>query len=92
MPIIQNSTYQGPPPYYFNGHFETVIPSLFRKIQGVSYLRERIETPNNDFLDLDWSKVESPRLWLVSHGLEGNSTRHYSMAIGKLFNAHHFDV
>lgn len=38
----------------WNGHLQTIIPSLFRKVQ-VTYVRERIETPDDDFLDLDWS-------------------------------------
>jgi predicted alpha/beta-fold hydrolase len=55
MPIIASKELK-PPFYYFgNAHLQTVIPSLFRKVEGVYYQRERINTPDGDFLDLDWS-------------------------------------
>jgi hypothetical protein len=53
MPLIAPSSYE-PPARLWNGHLQTIIPSLFRKVP-VSYVRERIETPDDDFLDLDWS-------------------------------------
>ncbi|GAB4042771.1 YheT family hydrolase [Spirosoma litoris] len=52
MPLIAPSSYV-PPTRLWNGHLQTIIPSLFRKV-AVSYVRERIETPDDDFLDLDW--------------------------------------
>jgi len=91
MPIL-NSTYQGPPFYLFNGHLETIIPSLFREVKGVTYRRERINTPDGDFLNLDWSEVGSDRLLILSHGLEGDSMRHYIMGLVKLFNAKGIDT
>ncbi|MCH7400326.1 YheT family hydrolase [Belliella kenyensis] len=92
MPLISNSTYLGPPKYLFNGHLETIIPSIFRKIEGVSYRRERIYTPDEDFLDLDWSRVGSTKLLIISHGLEGSSNRHYAKALVKLFNGQGVDA
>lgn len=91
MPII-SSTYQGPPAYLFNGHLETIIPSLFRRVKGVSYIREKITTPDHDFLNLDWSKVGGDRLLIISHGLEGDSRRHYAMGLVKQFNLKGIDV
>lgn len=91
MPIIP-STYPKPPGYLFNGHFETILPSLFRKIEGVFYEREKIDTPDQDFLNLDWSRVGSKKLLIVSHGLEGDSYRHYAMALVKLFNQNGIDA
>ncbi len=76
----------------FNGHLETIIPSVFRKIEGVIYKRERIYTPDGDFLDMDWSKIGAEKLLVVSHGLEGSSERHYAKALAKLFNQQGFDV
>lgn len=91
MPII-TSSYGGPPLYLFNGHLETIVPSLLRKIQGVVYQREKIETPDGDFLNLDWSRVGSSKLLIISHGLEGDSQRHYATALVKLFNQQGIDV
>jgi uncharacterized protein len=92
MPIIEKSTYKKPPKWLINGHLETIYPSVFRKVEGVNYRRERIFTPDNDFLDMDWSNVGSNRLLVISHGLEGSSERHYVKGLAKLFNQHGFDV
>jgi hypothetical protein len=91
MPIV-TSKYKGPPFFYLNGHFETVIPSVSRKIKGVKYQRERIDTPDDDFLDIDWIKSDNKRLLVISHGLEGNSDRHYVTGLAKLFNQNGWDI
>jgi predicted alpha/beta-fold hydrolase len=91
MSIIKSS-YSGPPAYLFNGHLETIIPSIFRKITGVSYQREKIDTHDGDFLYLDWSRVGSEKLLILSHGLEGDSERHYAKGMVKLFNSQSMDV
>lgn len=83
MPLIAPSTYE-PPTRLWNGHLQTIIPSLFRKVM-VSYGRERIETLDDDFLDLDWAFANNERLpqhsslplVILSHGLEGSSTSTY---------------
>lgn len=91
MPILATS-YANPPFFYLNGHFETILPSIWRKVDGVTYEREQIETPDSDFLNLDWSKVGGKQLLLVSHGLEGDSQRHYARGLVKLFNQKEIDV
>lgn len=79
MPLIAPSTYE-PPARLWNGHLQTIIPSLFRKVT-VPYVRERIDTPDDDFLDLDWAysdqSAQADRLVILSHGLEGSSTSTY---------------
>ena len=91
MPIII-STYQKPPAYLFNGHLETIVPSLSRRVDGVVYRRSKIDTPDGDFLFLDWSKVGSKKLLIISHGLEGDSMRHYALGLVKIFNQNGIDV
>lgn len=84
MPLIENSSYKKPF-YYWNGHWETIIPSMFRKIEGVTYQRERLELSDGDFVDLDWLKKDSSKLVIITHGLEGNSDRHYAKGMAKYF-------
>lgn len=91
MPII-TSAYSKPPRYLFNAHLETIVPSLLRKVDGVSYSREKIDTPDGDFLNVDWARVGGKKLLIVSHGLEGDSKRHYAMGLAKLFNQNGIDV
>lgn len=89
MPIIP-SKYQAP--FLFrNGHWASIYPSVFRRIKGVQTKRERITTPDNDFLDLDWSKKGADKLVLVLHGLEGDAGRPYVQGMIRLFNQHGFD-
>ena len=76
MPVLENSTYQ-PPLHLRWGHLQTIYPTLFRKLPEVPFERERIETPDGDFLDLDWYRRHSRRLVILTHGLEGDSSRVY---------------
>jgi len=92
MPLIKTSTYTRPPFYLFNGHLETIIPSVFRKIEGITYQRERLELADGDFLDLDWLTQDSKKLIILTHGLEGNSERHYVKGCAKLFYKKGWDV
>ncbi len=79
-----------PPFWQFNGHLQTIYPSFFRKI-ALPYERERLELPDGDFLDLDWVKTGSKKLHIATHGLEGDSTRHYVTGMISAFNHHGFD-
>jgi uncharacterized protein len=75
MPLL-DSTFS-PPPYLRGGHLQTILPSVLRRVPDVEYERERITTPDGDFLDLDWSRAGHRRLVVISHGLEGSSSRAY---------------
>lgn len=87
-----NHTPYSPPLLMGNGHVQTVFPVLFRKIKGLTYARERIITFDQDFLDLDWSCINTRRLAIISHGLEGNTTRAYVKAMAKALNQGGWDV
>jgi uncharacterized protein len=91
MPIIPANSYKSPV-YLFNGHLQTIIPNLFRKIPDLRYTRERIDTPDGDFLDLDWSVTGSDRLVIISHGLEGNTDRQYVRGMVRAFNRAGWDA
>jgi predicted alpha/beta-fold hydrolase len=77
VPIIPESSYQAPFGYR-NGHLQTIYPTLFRKVPPQTHERERITTPDDDFLDLDWARGQrSDRVAILSHGLEGSSKATY---------------
>ncbi|MFD2513652.1 YheT family hydrolase [Pontibacter locisalis] len=84
MPVVPSK--HKAPFYLFNGHLQTIIPGLFRTVEGVLYERERLNTPDNDFLDVDWSRIGSKELVILSHGLEGDSSRPYIQGMVKVFN------
>lgn len=81
-----------PPRLLFTNHLETIYPALVRKVHGVHYRRERISTPDDDFLDLDWLEQLSPNLVILSHGLEGNTQRAYMKGMAKAFFENGYDV
>ena len=91
MPFIKHSTYRRAPFWQFNGDLQTIIPS-FRKVEGVHYERERLTLPDGDFVNLDWLDKKSKRLVIITHGLEGNSTRPYMLGSAKIFANNGFDV
>ncbi len=89
--MVKSKDYQ-PPLFFRNRHLNTVYPALFRKIGGVTYQRQRITTPDQDFLDLDWSKVGSEKLVILLHGLEGSADRPYIRGMAKVFNLEGWDA
>ncbi|MEQ8809396.1 MAG: alpha/beta fold hydrolase [Imperialibacter sp.] len=92
MPLISKSSYKRRPPYLFNPHLETVVPSAFRKVRGVTYDRERVELEDGDFLDVDWLTRGSDKLVVLTHGLEGSSDRPYIAGMAKYFAANGWDA
>jgi len=90
MPVLKNSTYQ--PSFLFkNGHFNTSYRALFHKVEN-SFNRERLELADGDFIDLDKSSVNSKKLVIAIHGLEGSSESSYILSLTEVLNQHHFDV
>lgn len=90
MPITP-STFR-PPLLLSEGHLQTILPTLLRRVTGVNYRRQRIATPDDDFLDLDWSTIGSNRLVILQHGLEGNTSRPYILGMVRAFNAAGWDA
>ncbi|MSU36251.1 MAG: alpha/beta fold hydrolase [Pedosphaera sp.] len=91
MPLIEPSSYV-PPAFLRSGHAQTVFPSVARTVRGVRYRRERIQTPDDDFLDLDWSVAESDRMIVIAHGLEGSSDRTYILGLVRACNRAGWDA
>ena len=91
MPVLPSPDLASPF-FLFNGHLQTILPSILRKVEQVNYTRERIATPDQDFLDLDWSVVGSEKLAILSHGLEGDAARPYIKGMVKALNAAGIDA
>ncbi len=93
MPLLHNPDHTAPV-WLPNGHLQTVFPSLFRKIRDVRYVREQIVTPDEDFLNLDWSRTGQPEakaLVILSHGLEGDSQRQYILGMVRALTRQGYD-
>jgi predicted alpha/beta-fold hydrolase len=76
-----------------NGHLQTILPALFRRCPEITRERERIETPDGDFLDLDWNRDQrAERLVIITHGLEGNSGNASVQGMAAAFHRAGWDV
>jgi predicted alpha/beta-fold hydrolase len=65
------------------GHLQTIYAYSLRQPMNFTYRRERWQTPDGDFIDLDWIELSSQSSGLVVlfHGLEGSSRSHYAVSL-----------
>lgn len=89
------------------GNVQTIWPALYSRVHPdrragpVSYLRERWDSPDGDFIDLDFLPAEPDArmahrpvpapLLVLFHGLEGSSQSHYSRAFALWAHARGWD-
>ena len=90
MPIVK--TQYSPPFPFKNKHLNTIYSSLFRKVELVSFKRKRIETPDDDFLDVDFLENGSRKIVILCHGLEGSSDSKYIQATAKLLSLNGYSI
>lgn len=75
------------PAWLPGGHLQTIWPSLLRP-PPVPLKRERWETPDGDFVDVDFAGEETaPRTAVLFHGLEGSSDSHYARSLAAAFSS-----
>ena len=91
MPVLA-STYRPPRFSIKNRHWQTIIPS-FARVEALpsNIAREEFHTPDGGVILLDWAKVNSRKLLILSHGLCGSSRRHYILSLVKVFNREGWD-
>lgn len=75
------------------GHLQTIWSALFARrslnarAAPLPWRRERWETPDGDFVDVDFSAVPvdvAAPLLVLFHGLEGSSSSHYAQAMAQV--------
>jgi hypothetical protein len=78
------------PTWLPGGHAQTIYAAMAAPRPHVVCRRERWDTPDSDFIDLDWlaqdsgsgiQDSEKTPLLVLFHGLEGNSQSHYAVAL-----------
>lgn len=84
------------PPFFLkSGHLQTVL-TAFRKIERVGDCKkERINTVDGDFLDLNWclsEKNKDESLVILSHGLEGCYSSPYIIGMSNAFHDSGWDI
>ena len=88
----ESSSYAAPR-WLPGGHLQTIYAATLMPRPQVAYRRERWDTPDGDFIDLDWTLEPSAvsdqpsagantaPLVVLFHGLEGSSRSHYALAL-----------
>ena len=90
MPLVP-TTYRAPLGLR-GGHFSTIYPTLFRRVPNLESNRERLELPDGDFMDLDWSRSGNKRLAIIGHGLEGDSRAKYIQGMARALQKRGWDT
>jgi len=86
MPFLENPQAFESPFWLPEKHTQSIFPALFRKVDLKSPTRERFVLSDGDFVDLDWyvkGKIGDRSMLIISHGLEGSSSRHYVTGLAK---------
>src|SRR5665811_1728197 len=80
-------------PWCFNGHIHTVLCSTFMSVPNLNSERIEIDTPDNDFLELDViDRGQKNPVAVLFHGLEGSSKRYYIARLAKEISSRNFNV
>ena len=92
MPQIKSN--HKPAFLFKNGHFSTIYSAKLRPVPKLLQERERMQLPDGDFLDIDWSFSQKPskKVAILLHGLEGNAQRVYITGQGKALIENGWDV
>lgn len=72
------------PPWWYRGrHLQTLWGPLLRRRRRPALRRERVETPDGDFIDLDWlpGRERGAPVIVILHGLEGSARSHYAVGL-----------
>lgn len=77
---------------FTSGHVQTVFPTLFRRVPPLPWARERVETPDGDFVDIDWVRGGNRRVAVLCHGLEGDARRPYMRGMAWALRRRGWDV
>ncbi len=91
MPLIANLDYN-PSGIFKNGHINSMFPYFFRKAFDSNFERQRLTTPDQDFLDIDLIINNNEKAVFLFHGLEGSTGSQYIQASASLFSKNGFDV
>jgi uncharacterized protein len=88
---LSNAWYK-PSLIFKNHHVNTIYPYALRKNINPQYIRERKETVDIDFYDLDFVYKGSSSIAVLLHGLEGGSNSQYILGLTAALKEEAIDV
>ena len=78
--MIRTSRFR--PAWWLPGaHAQTIWPGIMRRAPVLKLEWERLELPDDDFIDLVWTENKSGPIVIVLHGLEGSVHSHYARGL-----------
>jgi uncharacterized protein len=97
VPVIPSKFPFNSPFWLPEGHTQSIYPALFRHvILPHQQIRERLNTDDGDFLDVDWylnqGDLDKTPLLIISHGLEGSSDRHYVKGLISVMQSEGYNI
>ena len=76
-----------------NGNANTIFSDVKRNNhKPFPYTRKRLETPDGDFLDVDYYRGGNPRIAYILHGLESSSQGSYVVGMAHLLKSRGWDI
>lgn len=85
--MIRDSDFK-PPWWLRNAHLQTIWPFVFRPRPVLATRRERLELPDGDFIDLDFTLNDAGPIVLVLHGLQGSARSKYAAGLLHTLSSH----
>jgi len=64
-----------------NPHLQTILFNSLLPRPRIDLRRERLELPDGDFVDLDWTPGTTGPIVVLLHGLQGSSDAYYARAL-----------
>lgn len=90
MPILKD-TYNTSG-LFKNGQFNTIATYILRNAPTFPFKRVRLETPDDDFLDIDTIQNNKRKAVFLFHGLEGSTDSQYMRGAARIFLDHNWDI
>ncbi len=81
-----------PPFLYRNGHINTICSNIFRKVNFQYTDKFIIDTPDEDFLEINTVHANSDKAVVLYHGLEGSTNKTYMKGMAKLLHENGYDI
>ncbi len=71
-------------PWLPGGHLQTIVPALFDARPLPAARRERWDTPDGDFIDVDFIETQADApMMVLFHGLEGSAQSRYARILAQ---------
>ena len=80
------------PRFFKNAYLQTAYSIYLRKVPEVPYFREKLITPDHDFLYLDWVTKDPKKLVILTHGITGSSHASYMRGMANIFLKENWSV